>query len=135
MTYGLRPSLIILTSRSNDEPFLCVLDCPVSKLQPASLSNNTLCDHLPIIAMEQFNSHITAPLLMSGFVDLPKTTRAFHFPSFQVRVSDLHVRGTAAQCHSSLEEEEGYSYILVVNTTRRKFPGDFLLLLFLPSND
>lgn len=103
MTYGLLPLHIILTSRSKDELVLCVSDSPVSKIQLLLLSKNSLGNHLPIVIVEQFNSHIAAPLLMSGLVDLSETTRAFYFPVIQIRVSNLRVSGRAAQCHSSLE--------------------------------
>lgn len=106
ITYGLLPLRIMSISRINDVLVLCAFSWIVSNfISAARTLFFCLSDYLPIIIMEQFNGHIAAPLCMSGFVDLSKTSRANHFPVDQVGIFNEQSRWTAGNSHNSLEME------------------------------
>lgn len=75
-------------------------------------TDETLCKHLPVVMMKQFNRHVAAPLLMPGFKDLSKTPRADHRPVRQAGVFDQRRSQLAGQCHSLLEEEIKLSQVM-----------------------
>lgn len=99
-TYGLLPSYIIWTSRSTASLPLPVcfreLLCHCSKKKDSP--------DLPVIVPKQFNSHITAPMFMPDFVDLPKPASANHLPVRQDGPIDPLMRWKTGKIHHSLEE-------------------------------